>query len=57
MTPADSAQHDILQVADMVAGALANAQKHGLPDTSFSGKAKDNVVVMQITPKMEKPTK
>lgn len=57
IVPGNSASHDVIQVADMVCGAINTAVRHEAEETRFLATASKCVTVLRITPEMAKPTK
>lgn len=57
MVPGRSEDYNIVQVADMIAGATSDIVKRRAKETEFLGVALDDVTVLRITPLMEKPAK
>lgn len=57
IVPGNSRDYDVLQLADMIGGAVHDAARRASKDTHFLGDARGNVTILRITPEMEKPTK
>ena len=57
IAPGNSKVYGVIQVADMVCGAINEAAKRQIKVGGFLDAARDSVTVLRITPNMEKPAK